>query len=94
MKPWIKRAKRSIANSWKKAIVARKIKERLTHIVSYCKHGIANAVAEGINSKIMVIEQRVGGYRNKENFNTAIYFYCGARNRFAQGNLERRLRLF
>ncbi|MEO2034038.1 MAG: transposase, partial [Planctomycetaceae bacterium] len=52
-------------------------KERLDYVVSYCKHGITNAVAEGINSKIMAIKRRVGGYRNIENVKTAIYFYCG-----------------
>jgi transposase len=57
--------------------VARTIKERLANVVSYCTHGITNAVAEGINNKIMAIKRRVGGYRNRENFKTAIYFYCG-----------------
>ena len=57
--------------------VARSIKERLANVVSYCAHGITNAVAEGMNSKIMSIKRRVGGYRNCENFKTAIYFYCG-----------------
>ena len=57
--------------------VAKTIKNRLANVVSYCTHGITNAVAEGINSKIMAIKRRVGGYRNRENFKTAIYFYCG-----------------
>jgi len=57
--------------------VARTIKERLAHVVSYCTHRITNAVAEGMNSKIMAIKRRVGGFRNRENFKTAIYFYCG-----------------
>ena len=57
--------------------VARTIKERLPNVVSFCKHEITNAVAEGINSKIQSIKRRVGGYRNKENFKTAILFYCG-----------------
>ncbi len=57
--------------------VARTIKERLANVVSYCSLGITNAVAEGINSKIMAIKRRVGGYRNRQNFKTAIYFYCG-----------------
>jgi transposase len=57
--------------------VARMIRERLNNVVSYCTHRITNAVAEGINSKIMSIKRRVGGYRNIENFKTAIYFYCG-----------------
>ncbi|MFN6207566.1 MAG: transposase, partial [Planctomycetota bacterium] len=34
-------------------------------------------VAEGLNSKIMSIKRRVGGFRNRENFKTAILFYCG-----------------
>ena len=57
--------------------VARTIRERIENVISYCTHGITNAVAEGINSKIMSIKRRVGGYRNRENFKTAIYFYCG-----------------
>jgi transposase len=57
--------------------VARMIKDRLQNVVSYCTHGITNAVAEGINSKIMSIKRRVGGYRNIENFKIAIFFYCG-----------------
>ncbi len=57
--------------------VARTIKERLANVVSYCRHRITNAVAEGIHSKIQAIKRRVGGYRNKENYKTAIFFYCG-----------------
>jgi len=50
---------------------------RIENVVSYCKHEITNAVAEGLNSKIMSIKRRAGGYRNKENFKTIIYFFCG-----------------
>ena len=57
--------------------VARTIRDRLDNVVSYCTHGITNAVAEGINSKIQSVKRRVGGYRNKENYKTAIFFYCG-----------------
>lgn len=57
--------------------VARTIKERLRNVVSDCTHGITNAVAEGLNSKIMAIKRRVGGYRNREHFKTAILFHCG-----------------
>jgi transposase len=64
--------------------VAQTIKERLANVVSYCTHGITNAVAEGINSKIMSIKRRVGGYRNRENFKTAIYFYCGGLDLYPQ----------
>ncbi len=64
--------------------VARTIKERLPNVVSYCSLGITNAVAEGINSKIMAITRRVGCYRNRKNFKTAIYFYCGGLNLYPQ----------
>lgn len=74
-KDWYKRVSHTKLAPLKK--VARTIRERLANIVSYCTHGITNAVAEGINSKIMSIKRRVGGYRNRENFKIAIYFYCG-----------------
>jgi transposase len=72
---WYRRVIHTTLNSMKK--VAKTIKKRLENVVSYCTHGITNAMAEGLNSKIMSIKRRVGGYRNRENFKTAIYFYCG-----------------
>lgn len=57
--------------------VAKQIKERLENIITFCKHRITNGVAEGLNSKIMSIKRRACGYRNKENFKLAIYFFCG-----------------
>lgn len=74
-KDWYRRVIHTKLEPMKK--VARTIKERLDNVVSYCKHHITNAVAEGINSKIMAIKRRVGGYRNKQNFKTAVLFYCG-----------------
>lgn len=74
-KDWYRRVIHTRLEPLKK--VARTINERLANVVSYCTHGITNAVAEGINSKIMSIKRRVGGYRNADNFKTAIYFYCG-----------------
>jgi transposase len=74
-KDWYRRVIHTKLEPMKK--VARTIKERLENVVSYCTHGITNAVAEGLNSKIMSIKRRVGGYRNRENFKTAIFFYCG-----------------
>lgn len=64
--------------------VAKTIKARLANVVSYCSHGITNAVAEGINSKIQAVKRRVGGYRNKENYKIAIYFYCGGLDLYPQ----------
>jgi transposase len=58
-------------------VVARSIRERLRNFVSCCTHRITNSVAAGMNSKIMSIKRRVGGFRNRQNFKTAIFFYCG-----------------
>jgi transposase len=74
-KDWYRRVIHTKLEPMKK--VARTINERLKNVVSYCTLGITNAVAEGLNSKIMAIKRRVGGYRNRENFKTAIFFYCG-----------------
>lgn len=60
--------------------VARMLQRRQSNVLSYCTHEITNAVAEGLNSKIMAIKRRACGYRNKENFKTAIYFFCGGLN--------------
>jgi transposase len=57
--------------------VAAMLQRRLENVVTYCKHFVTNAVAEGLNSKIMSIKRRAGGFRNPENFKTAIYFHCG-----------------
>ncbi len=74
-KDWYRRVIHTKLKPMKK--LARTIKERIENVVSYCTHGITNAVAEGMNSKIMSIKRRVGGYRNRENFKTVIFFYCG-----------------
>jgi transposase len=57
--------------------VARMIDRRLDNIITHCRHQLTNAVTEGLNSKIMAIKRRAGGYRNVENFKDVIYFYCG-----------------
>lgn len=57
--------------------VAHMLKRRLDNIVTYCRLRITNAVAEGINSKLMAIKRRACGYRNSEHFKIAAYFFCG-----------------
>ena len=57
--------------------VARMMKVHLDRIMNYFTHHITNARAEGINSKIALIEKMAYGYRNKEHLKTAIYFRCG-----------------
>ena len=60
--------------------VAQMIRKRLENVISYCKHFITSGVAEGINRKIMTIKRQARGFRNKDNFKNAIYFYCGDLN--------------
>ncbi len=57
--------------------VAAMIQRRLENVITYYTHFITNAVAEGLNSKIMSIKHRACGFRNPENFKTAIYLHCG-----------------
>ena len=57
--------------------VARMMKVHIGNILNYFTHHITNARAEGINSKIALIEKMAFGYRNREHLKTAIYFRCG-----------------
>ena len=72
---WYSAAIRSRLEPVKK--VARMVKRRLENVLTYCKQPFTNATAEGINSKIMAIKRRAGGYRNPDHFETVIYFFCG-----------------
>ena len=56
---------------------ARMIKSHLPNILTYFKHRISNAVAEGLNSKIQTIKANARGYRSFEGFRNSILFYCG-----------------
>jgi transposase len=56
---------------------ARMLKTHLENILTYLRHRITNATAEGLNSKIQWIRYTARGFRNRENFKTGIYFHCG-----------------
>jgi transposase len=56
---------------------ARTLKRHLPGLLSYFAHPITNAGAEGLNSRIQAIRVSARGYRNRENFKTAIYFHLG-----------------
>lgn len=56
---------------------ARMIKSHLDNILTYFKHRISNAAAEGLNSKIQTVKSNARGYRSFEGFRTSILFYCG-----------------
>jgi transposase len=57
--------------------VAAMLKRHLDGVLRFASHPITNGVAEGLNSKIMSIKRKAGGFRNASNFTTAIYFHCG-----------------
>lgn len=57
--------------------VAATLQRHLDGVLRYCQHRITNGVAEGLNSKIMTIKRKACGFRNKDHFQTAIYFHCG-----------------
>lgn len=56
---------------------ARMLKRRFENIITYLRHPITNATSESINAKIQWVKYTARGFRNKENFRTAIYFHCG-----------------
>jgi transposase len=56
---------------------AKTLKRHEAGLLSYFKHRISNATAEGLNSRIQAIRVASRGYRNRDNLKTAIYFHCG-----------------
>lgn len=56
---------------------AKMIKSRFKNVISYLHHGITNAVAEGLNSKIQAIKAAARGFRNFANYRIAVLFHCG-----------------
>ena len=56
---------------------AETVRRHIDNIVTYYQHAVTNAMSEGLNSKIQKIKSMACGFRNIENFKTAIYFHCG-----------------
>ena len=59
---------------------AQMLKSRLTNVLTYLKHGITNALSEGLNAKIQWVKYTARGFRNLGNLIRAIYFHCGGLN--------------
>jgi transposase len=55
--------------------VARMIKRHLPNVLTYFRHRISNAMSAGIASKIQALKKMANGFRNRDNFKTAIYFH-------------------
>lgn len=66
------------------AEVAKTLRRHLDNILTYLKHRITNAVAEGINSKIQQMKSAARGFRNFENYRIAILFFCGKLDMYPQ----------
>ncbi|MGH7927052.1 MAG: ISL3 family transposase [Candidatus Binatia bacterium] len=56
---------------------AKMLQARLPNLLTYLKLGITNAASESLNSKIQWVKYTARGFRNFQNFVTAIYFHCG-----------------
>lgn len=56
--------------------VARLLRRHMGKILNFVEHCVATAMSEGANGKIQVIKRSGYGYRNRENFKTAILFHC------------------
>jgi transposase len=56
---------------------AKTLKVHLNNIFTYFRHRITNATTESLNAKIQRLKRQAHGYRNVENFKTAIFFHCG-----------------
>jgi transposase len=50
---------------------------RFAYRMTYLRHRITNAANESINAKIQWVKHTARGFRNKQNFQTAICFPCG-----------------
>ena len=57
--------------------VAKMIQRHLPNVLTYLTHGITNAGLEAINATIQWVKKTARGFRNVDNFKTAIYFHCG-----------------
>lgn len=64
--------------------VAKLFKKHFENIVSYLKHRITNAFAEGINSVIQHIKSSARGFRSFKNYRIAILFFCGGLDLYPQ----------
>jgi len=74
-KRWYFWATHSRLESIRKA--AETVRRHIDNILTYFQHPVTNAMSEGLNSKIQKIKSMACGFRNIENFKTAIYFHCG-----------------
>lgn len=63
------------------------LKGHLPNILTYLRHRITNAMAEGINSKIQQVKSAARGFRNFYKYRIAILFHCGKLNMYPHKSL-------
>lgn len=56
---------------------AKKLKKHEEKILNYFRHRITNAMSESINGRVERLKRIANGFRNKDNFKTAILFHHG-----------------
>ena len=56
---------------------AETVRRHIDNILTYYQHPVTNAMSEGLNSQIQKNKSMACGFRNTENFKTAMYFRCG-----------------
>jgi len=82
-RPWAERAwKRWLSWACRSKLrpmveVSRTIRRHFDGVLNAVVSKVTNAMAEGINSKIQQVKKNARGFRNRERFRNAIYFYCG-----------------
>jgi transposase len=59
---------------------AKTLQRHLPNLLTYFRHRISNATAEGLNSKIQMVKEMACGFRNRDHYKMAIYFHCGGLN--------------
>ena len=57
--------------------VVRMLKTHWANIITYFRHHLSNAPAEGLNSRIQHLIQRACGYRNRARFKRDVLFHLG-----------------
>lgn len=72
---WVAWAQRSRLAPFKD--LARRLRTRLSNILTFLQTPVTNALSEGLNSAISTLLRRAYGYRNLQNQITALYFYHG-----------------
>ena len=57
--------------------IVKMLRRHVQGLLSYSRHRITNASAEGFNSAIQLIKANARGFRNFNNYRARILFQCG-----------------